>query len=133
MSSEGQDLSGDGGLTKKILKAASEDAAKPVNGDFVRVHYTGTLLDGTKFDSSRDKGRPFEFKLGVGMVIKGWDLGVASMKQGERAELTCAPDYAYGAEGYPPVIPKSATLKFDVELLEAKVGGGGGGSWCTML
>lgn len=80
-------------------------------------HYTGTLLDGTKFDSSVDRGEPFEFQLGKGQVIKSWDIGVASMKKGEKCVLTCAPDYAYGKMGSPPNIPPESTLKFELELL----------------
>ncbi|KAG6964604.1 hypothetical protein JG687_00005882, partial [Phytophthora cactorum] len=80
-------------------------------------HYTGTLLDGTKFDSSRDRNSEFKFVLGKGNVIKAWDLAFASMKVGEKAVLTCKPEYAYGASGSPPKIPANATLKFDVELL----------------
>uniref|UniRef100_A0A3Q3KYA0 peptidylprolyl isomerase n=1 Tax=Mastacembelus armatus TaxID=205130 RepID=A0A3Q3KYA0_9TELE len=77
-----------------------------------------TLTNGQKFDSSRDRGEPFKFKLGVGEVIRGWDEGVAQMSCGEVAMLTCSPDYAYGARGHPPVIPANSTLIFEVELLE---------------
>ena len=87
-------------------------------GAEVQVHYVGTLVsDGSKFDSSRDRAGNFKFKIGKGNVIKGWDVGVATMLKGEKAELYCRSDYAYGAEGSPPKIPGGATLKFEVELL----------------
>lgn len=108
----------DGGVLKKILQAAPDNAAgPPPNGDEVEAHYTGRLLDGTKFDSSVDRGTPFKFTIGAGQVIKGWDEGFASMKVGEKALLKCTPDYAYGAAGMPPKIPANATLEFEVELL----------------
>jgi FK506-binding protein 4/5 len=104
------------GLKKKLLKAG-EGWDTPEVGDDVEVHYTGTLLDGKKFDSSRDRDSPFKFKLGQGQVIKGWDLGIKTMKKGENALFTIPPDLAYGESGSPPTIPPSATLQFDVELL----------------
>uniref|UniRef100_A0A2P2HX48 peptidylprolyl isomerase n=1 Tax=Hirondellea gigas TaxID=1518452 RepID=A0A2P2HX48_9CRUS len=106
----------DGGVMKEILKAGSGDD-HPETGDKVSVHYVGTLeSDGSKFDSSRDRNEFFEFSLGKGEVIKAWDLGVASMKRGELAKLTCRSDYGYGESGSPPKIPGGATLVFEVEL-----------------
>lgn len=87
-------------------------------GDTVSVHYVGTLLDGTKFDSSRDRGTPFSFELGSGMVIEGWDVGVAGMKEGGTRVLTIPADMAYGQRGVPGAIPPNAPLKFEVELME---------------
>ncbi|KAL4285149.1 hypothetical protein GQ457_16G027880 [Hibiscus cannabinus] len=104
------------GLKKKLVKEG-EGFEHPGNGDEVEVHYTGTLLDGTKFDSSRDRGTPFKFKLGLGQVIKGWDEGIKTMKKGENAVFTIPPELAYGESGSPPTIPPNATLRFDVELL----------------
>jgi peptidylprolyl isomerase len=92
----------------------------PRPGQTAVVHYTGTLTDGTKFDSSRDKGQPYEFPLGRGTVIRGWDEGVATMKVGGRRRLVVPPALGYGAAGRPPVIPGGATLIFDIELLGVK-------------
>ena len=87
-------------------------------GDSLTVHYTGMLEDGTKFDSSVDRGTPFNFILGIGQVIEGWEKGMEGMKVGEKRKLTIPPEYAYGERGVPGVIPPNATLIFEVELLE---------------
>ena len=87
-------------------------------GDNLTVHYTGMLEDGTKFDSSVDRGTPFNFILGIGQVIEGWEKGMEGMKVGEKRKLTIQPEYAYGERGVPGVIPPNATLIFEVELLE---------------
>jgi FKBP-type peptidyl-prolyl cis-trans isomerase len=115
---KGETKTTDSGLKYETLKEG--DGAEAKAGQKVKVHYTGTLADGKKFDSSRDRGQPFEFDLGAGQVIKGWDEGVAGMKVGERRKLTIPYDLAYGEEGRPPVIPPKATLLFDVELIDTK-------------
>lgn len=102
---------------KKLLLKEGDGWDSPEPGDEVEVHYTGTLLDGSQFDSSRDRGTPFKFTLGQGQVIKGWDEGIKTMKKGENALFTIPPELAYGESGSPPTIPPMATLQFNVELL----------------
>jgi FKBP-type peptidyl-prolyl cis-trans isomerase len=103
------------GMKVEILKEGSGAAAK--SGDTVSVNYLGTLQDGTKFDSSYDRGTPFQFTLGQNNVIQGWELGVVGMKVGEKRRLTIPPELAYGSAGAGGVIPPNATLTFEVELL----------------
>lgn len=105
----------EGGLQVQDLVVGTGDEAKA--GMAVAVHYTGTLSDGTKFDSSVDRGEPFQFNLGAGEVITGWDLGVQGMKVGGKRKLVIPPALAYGAQGAGDVIPPNATLTFVVELL----------------
>jgi peptidylprolyl isomerase len=103
------------GLKYQEVKAGTGDS--PATGQTVEVHYTGTLENGTKFDSSRDRGQTFKFQIGVGQVIKGWDEGVGSMKVGGRRNLIIPPNLGYGERGAGGVIPPNATLLFDVELI----------------
>lgn len=113
--SESKEQTTASGLRYTDYGGGSGPAAKA--GDRVQVHYTGTLEDGRKFDSSRDRNQPFEFDLGRDQVIKGWDEGVAGMKVGDTRRLVIPGDLAYGSRGAGGVIPPNATLIFDVELL----------------
>jgi FKBP-type peptidyl-prolyl cis-trans isomerase len=109
----------------KIVDKVCGDGDVAESGQTVTVHYVGTLEDGTQFDSSRDRGEPFEFPLGAGMVIKGWDEGVVGMAVGGMRTLTIPPELGYGSEGAGGVIPPDATLTFEVELLEVAEGPAG--------
>ena len=104
----------------QIETLAKGAGPKPKTGDTVKVHYTGWLLNGKKFDSSVDRGQPFEFVLGRGQVIRGWDEGVATMHVGDKVRLTIPPELGYGARGAGGVIPPNATLVFEVELLDVR-------------
>uniref|UniRef100_A0ACB8E6I2 Uncharacterized protein n=1 Tax=Sphaerodactylus townsendi TaxID=933632 RepID=A0ACB8E6I2_9SAUR len=109
----------DGGVLK-IVKKGGVGTESPMIGDKVMVHYTGWLLDGTQFDSSRDRKDKFSFDFGKGEVIKAWDIAVGTMTVGELSRITCKPEYAYGSAGSPPKIPPNATLVFEIELFDFK-------------
>ena len=113
---EGTTVKTASGLEYTEIKAG--DGPAPKAGDIVSVHYTGKLTDGKKFDSSVDRGQPFQFPLGAGRVIKGWDEGIALMKKGGKAILTIPPELGYGSRGAGGVIPPNATLVFEVELVD---------------
>ena len=106
----------DGGVIKKMIEAG--EGLKPKDGEQCSVHYEGRLEDGSIFDSSYERGDPLELSVGTGQVIKGWDLGIAAMTLGEKAELHIKSDYGYGDSGSPPKIPGGATLIFKVELVK---------------
>ncbi|XP_044757526.1 FK506-binding protein 2-like isoform X3 [Coccinella septempunctata] len=107
----------DDGLKIDVISKPEVCDVKSKNGDMLTMHYTGTLTDGTKFDSSFDRDQPFSFKLGVGQVIKGWDQGLLDMCVGEKRKLTIPPSLGYGDRGAGNVIPAGATLMFEVELI----------------
>ena len=114
----GKEITTESGL--KYIDEKAGEGESPKTGQTVKVHYTGTLENGKKFDSSVDRGEPFEFKIGIGQVIKGWDEGVITMKVGGKRKLTIPPELGYGMRGAGGVIPPNATLIFDVELLGIK-------------
>jgi FKBP-type peptidyl-prolyl cis-trans isomerase len=117
-SAGGNEVTTPSGLKYTDVKVGT--GAQPQAGQQAVVHYTGWLTDGKKFDSSKDRGQPFSFALGRGMVIKGWDEGVSTMKVGGTRILTIPPDLGYGARGAGGVIPPNATLRFEVELLDVR-------------
>ena len=109
------DIKSDGNL--RYIDQVVGTGDSPKSGQHVTVHYTGWLTDGKKFDSSVDRGQPYQFVIGKGTVIKGWDVGVMTMKIGGKRRLIIPADLAYGPAGRPPTIPQNATLIFDVELI----------------
>lgn len=117
-SDKGTEITTSSGL--KYVDVVQGTGPNPKPGQLVSVHYTGTLLNGLKFDSSVDKGKPLEFAIGKGKVIKGWDEGLMTMKVGGKRKLIIPANLGYGANGNPPNIPPNSTLLFDVELLSVK-------------
>jgi FKBP-type peptidyl-prolyl cis-trans isomerase len=120
LSSSNKEADGNMVTTSSGLKYVDEQEGtgpEAKRNDVVSVHYTGRLKDGTKFDSSHDRGEPYKLLLGAGKVIKGWDEGIAGMKVGGKRKLVIPPDLAYGKRGFPPKIPPDAELTFDVELV----------------
>jgi len=114
-----EDLTDNSGeLTKKVIRAGK--GVKATKGQIVSVFYSGYLTSGLKFDSNKGRSKAFDFQLGKAKVIEGWEIGIASMQEGERAILTCAPKYAYGVEGVSQVIPPNSTLVFDIELVSVR-------------
>ncbi|GKT27629.1 FK506 binding protein [Aduncisulcus paluster] len=105
---------------KKVTTTVGDRTKKPKRGDTIAVHYEGKLTNGKMFDSSRKRGKPLEFQVGKGQVIRGWDEGLLTMCVGEKATLTIDPDFGYGARGAGGIIPPNATLIFDVELVAIK-------------
>ena len=124
------------GVDKEIIKEG-DGISFPKQGDQLTMHYTGTLAsDGSQFDSSVSRGKPFQFVIGIGQVIKGWDEGVMKMSLGEKAMLKISSDYGYGSRGAPGAIPPNADLNFEVELLaigSQKAPGFSSGGSCTIL
>ncbi|XP_020244240.1 peptidyl-prolyl cis-trans isomerase FKBP20-1-like [Asparagus officinalis] len=116
------DLTGDGGVLKKIITHAKADAITPTDDlPLVDVHYEGTLAEtGEVFDTTHEDNSIFSFEVGSGSVIKAWDIALRTMKVGEVAKITCKPEYAYGSAGSPPDIPPDATLIFEVELVSCR-------------
>ncbi|GJQ08636.1 hypothetical protein GpartN1_g427.t1 [Galdieria partita] len=114
----GVNLTGDGGVHKKLLQEGVGESVIP--GCRVTVHYTGYLDNGLEFDSTRKREEPFRFVVNKGQVIRGWDIALLSMKEGETAKIRCSPSYAYGEKGVPPVIPPNAFLTFEIQLVKVE-------------
>lgn len=117
---KGKDTTATASGLKYIMVKKNPTGAKPTNGKQVSVHYSGYLTDGSRFDSSVERGQPITFTIGVGQVIKGWDEGISMLHVGEQARLVIPYQLAYGESGRPPIIPAKATLIFDVELVSAQ-------------